>query len=191
MMTTFLNAAIMNTVTAISDLYADGMRNLLYYEVPDLAVVPEFKALGSEFATDAGTLAKDFNAGVLDDVKALGLSGLRVFDVPVFSAMDKIVADPSMFGLTNVTDPCLSGDFMSPGVECADPDQYLFWDGEHPTKAGHALTADLAFDVLMGTTDPLTAPEPSTWAMMLMGFAGLGLASWRTRRASTLAHQAP
>jgi PEP-CTERM motif-containing protein len=28
-----------------------------------------------------------------------------------------------------------------------------------------------------------TVPEPSTWAMMLIGFAGLGLAGYRTRRA--------
>jgi hypothetical protein len=27
-------------------------------------------------------------------------------------------------------------------------------------------------------------PEPSTWAMMLLGFAGLGLAGWRSRRRS-------
>jgi hypothetical protein len=26
------------------------------------------------------------------------------------------------------------------------------------------------------------APEPSTWAMMLIGFAGLGFAGWRTQR---------
>ena len=28
----------------------------------------------------------------------------------------------------------------------------------------------------------LVAPEPSTWAMMLIGFAGLGFFSWRSRR---------
>jgi hypothetical protein len=28
-----------------------------------------------------------------------------------------------------------------------------------------------------------TVPEPSTWAMMLIGFAGLGFAGYRTRRA--------
>jgi hypothetical protein len=26
------------------------------------------------------------------------------------------------------------------------------------------------------------APEPSTWAMMLLGFAGLGFAGWRASR---------
>jgi len=30
-------------------------------------------------------------------------------------------------------------------------------------------------------------PEPSTWAMLLLGFAGLGYAGWRARRASPLA----
>jgi PEP-CTERM motif len=28
-----------------------------------------------------------------------------------------------------------------------------------------------------------TIPEPSTWAMMVLGFAGLGFAGYRTRRA--------
>ncbi len=36
-------------------------------------------------------------------------------------------------------------------------------------------------------TDRITAgvPEPSTWAMMLIGFAGLGLASWRRRETAS------
>ena len=63
-----------------------------------------------------------------------------------------------------------------PGSVCQS-NQYLFWDGDHPTAAAHALTADLAYDVLTGTTDPLTAPQPATWAMVLIGFAGLGLAA--------------
>jgi phospholipase/lecithinase/hemolysin len=62
MTTTFLNAAVANTVNAVKDLYADGMRSLLYYEVPDLAVVPDYKALGAQFAADGGMLAKDFNS---------------------------------------------------------------------------------------------------------------------------------
>ena len=180
---TFLSQAVTNTVGAIGDLYNDGMRSLLYYEVPDLSVVPDYEALGPTLSADARTLALDFNTDVLSDVKALNLSGLTVFDVTIFSTIDKIVAHPAAFGLANVTTPCFSGDFETPGSVCADPDQSLFWDGEHPTAAGHALTADLAFDVLSGTTDPLTAPETSTWAMMLIGFAGLGLVGWRARLA--------
>jgi unsaturated chondroitin disaccharide hydrolase len=37
-------------------------------------------------------------------------------------------------------------------------------------------------DPLVAASDPLVAPEPSTWAMMLLGFAGLGLASYGRSR---------
>jgi uncharacterized protein (TIGR03118 family) len=35
-----------------------------------------------------------------------------------------------------------------------------------------------------GLFGALTVPEPSTWALMALGFAGLGLAGWRSRRRS-------
>jgi hypothetical protein len=48
---------------------------------------------------------------------------------------------------------------------------------------------------LSGTFEPIdpggvdtiaSTPEPSTWAMMLLGFAGLGLAAWRSSRQSAV-----
>ena len=181
--TTFLTQAIGNTVGAIDALYADGMRNLLYFEVPDLSLVPAFDEAG----TAGGLLAKQFNEGVLAGIAPLETEGLTVFDVPIFNALEVLVNDPGKFGFTNVTDPCLSGDIFAPGTECSNPDQHLFWDSEHPTAAGYALTAELAVAVLNGQPDPITAPEPSTWAMMLIGFAGLGVVGWRTRRAAAVA----
>ena len=134
----FLTGAIENTVGAIDALYVDGMRNLLYFEVPDLSVVPAFN-------------------------------------------------NPGKYGFANVTDPCFSGDIETSGTECSDPDKYLFWDKEHPTAAGYALTAELADAVLTGAPNPITAPEASTWAMMLIGFGGLGLAGWRRSRRAPVA----
>jgi phospholipase/lecithinase/hemolysin len=174
----FLMDAVANTVGAAGALYADGARDLLYYEVPDLSLVPAFEAGGAL----GGELAMQFNEDVLAGIKQDD-PGLTVFDVPIFSAVQTIVTYPGRFGLANVTSPCISGNVESPGSECADPNQYLFWDHEHPTAAGHALTANLAYDVLTGAPDPIAAPEPSTWAMILIGFAGLSLASWRARHA--------
>ena len=50
---------------------------------------------------------------------------------------------PNVLGLTNVTAPCFNGVTV-----CADPDSYLYWDGVHPTAAGHRLIAMLANDYL-------------------------------------------
>jgi hypothetical protein len=38
-----------------------------------------------------------------------------------------------------------------------------------------------------GTMTPIAAPESSTWVMMLLGFAGLGWASYRSSRRTTAA----
>ena len=178
-LTGFLTEAVANTVGAIDTLYSDGARDLLYYEVPDLSLVPAFEAAGPL----GGELAMQFNYAVLAEIKPLEAGGLTVFDVPIFSALQTIVSYPYRFGLTNVTSPCISGNFEAPGTECADPSQYLFWDDEHPTATGQSLTANLAYDVLSGAPDPISTPEASTWAMMLIGFGGLAFAYRRVRPA--------
>jgi hypothetical protein len=42
--------------------------------------------------------------------------------------------------------------------------------------------------VVESRTPEGAVPEPSTWAMLLLGFAGLGYAGWRARRISPLRH---
>jgi hypothetical protein len=54
------------------------------------------------------------------------------------------------------------------------PDTYLFWDFGHPTALANEFVVEAAFQALI--------PEPSTWAMMLIGLAGLGFAGARRAR---------
>ena len=141
-------------------------------------MVPEqiTRDLAAQFVTDAGALAMDFNADVLNGVKALDLSGLTVFDVPILAPDPQDRRGPERLRAhecATIVSAFREKSVETPGTVCGDPNQYLFWDGEHPTRVGHVLTADLAYDVLTGTTDPALAPEPSTWAIMFIGFAGL------------------
>jgi phosphatidylinositol-3-phosphatase len=46
---------------------------------------------------------------------------------------------------------------------------------------GGAGGANSLADLFKPGAIPSTVPEPSTWAMMLLGFAGLGFAGWRAR----------
>jgi uncharacterized protein (TIGR03118 family) len=59
------------------------------------------------------------------------------------------------------------------GALAGDPDTLFFTDGINGEKDG-----------LFGA---LTVPEPSTWAMMLMGLAGVGFAAYRRARKDRLA----
>jgi hypothetical protein len=50
-----------------------------------------------------------------------------------------IVAHPETYGLSNATAACLTPN--NAPFTCQNPDDYLFWDGIHPTQAGHAVLA--------------------------------------------------
>jgi hypothetical protein len=54
--------------------------------------------------------------------------------------------------------------------------------GNAPGDYGVVVWADGAGDYTSAMGLSLAAPEPSTWAMMVLGFAGLGFAGYRTSR---------
>jgi len=175
---TVVKQAETNTVDAVDDLYGLGARSLLFYDVPNLGLTPDFD--GTPLQGLASRLALSFDTAVLRKLDPLEAGGLKVFNLNTYAALTEIVDSPNHDGFANVSDPCWTGNFFgSGGTPCstlpAVQNQYLFWDGLHPTAAAHLLTADLAYAI--------TAPEPSTWAMMLIGFAGLSFAGWRARRA--------
>jgi len=68
------------------------------------------------------------------------------------------------------------------------------WSGGPITTIQFELTSasdDTANDFAIGAVSLETAvPEPSTWAMMLLGFAGLGFAGYRASRRTAVARAA-
>ena len=55
------------------------------------------------------------------------------------------------------------------------------WSGANGTGSGVTMSS---INFLEGTTTSSPVPEPSTWAMMLLGFAGLAFAGLRSRKTS-------
>ena len=72
---------------------------------------------------------------------------MNVSFVDYFWCVSGMMAAPGAFGLTNVSDSCVTFG-VTDGAFCNDRDGYWFWDPLHPTKKVHALMAGEALRVL-------------------------------------------
>ncbi len=158
--TALIQAYASNMATILSTLSLAGADQFLVWNIPDIGKIPAITALGGTASANASFLVSQMNqalalalAGLPTDVT----DGIHLFDA--YQAFNDIANDPGAFGLSDVTHPCA----MS--AACVnDPTGYLFWDGIHPTTAGHALMAQLAMAEI---------PEPETILLMAIGMIGV------------------
>lgn len=145
-----LHDAIMSIAVNIQTLYTAGARTFLVWRAPDVGMTPAIRRLniispGAAYL--ASQLTQGFNAGLDGAVAQLkALPGIRIVQLDAYRLLNDLVASPVAFGLTNVTTACVTPN-VAP-FTCESPDEYLFWDGIHPTKAVHAIIALEAGSVL-------------------------------------------
>jgi phospholipase/lecithinase/hemolysin len=146
-----INAAVTDEINFVSALALDGARNFAILNVPNLGVTPEEAGAISATATKLSAL---FDTDLSKDLAALASKDhLAIHLVNAFGLINEAIADPSKFGLKNVTTPVWTGNYENPlsgtlNATGAAQNSYLFFDHLHPTATGHNAIATLAFDVL-------------------------------------------
>jgi hypothetical protein len=80
-------------------------------------------------------------------------------------------SNPGIHGITDVTFP---GTGIA-GVNTLE----IFYDDREESGAYLSVSADVALSAAV--------PEPSTWAMMIVGFAGVGFLAYRRRMRAPIA----
>ena len=147
-----------NVGSIVDSLQLAGAQHIVVWDAPNLGVAPAVVAGG---AADLATfLTASMNAAL--GARLAGEAGVSTFDIFGFST--QLALQPGLFGFSNSSDACGA-------VAAADCNQYVYWDGIHPTAAGHRAIAN-AFEVAV-------VPEPETWALLAFGLAALG---WRAQR---------
>jgi outer membrane lipase/esterase len=155
-----------STGALIDQLRAHGAQRIVVWDVPDLGKAPAVTAVSPGLSFLGSELASSMNNALAMRLAIEG-SGVSTFDI--FGLEDSIIANPAALGFLNVTSAC-----GAPSNSC-DPATALFWDGIHPTAFAHGVIAQEFLDATGAV------PEPSTWVMMILGFAGIGCMAYRSK----------
>lgn len=164
-------AAADNIATQIKELAADGGKNFLWLNLPNLGETPELNGIPPASAA-ANLASQAFDQEWAKQVANLDSLGINVIGVDVDSLINQILADPTAFGFSNVVAACN----LTPGC---DPNTFLYWDTIHPTTHADSFVANLAYQDAFGGPVGVT-PEPPTVTLLALGGAGL-LVLWRSR----------
>ena len=172
---TMIGQYALGVANIITQLKSAGAKDILLWNVPDVSKIPylQWATGGDPLALgQASALVAAMNAALdvaLDSLPEPWLNGLHLFDA--FSAFNDVFDNPLAFGLDDVRTVC------SAQAAClADADGVFFWDGIHPTTAGHAILAQLSAAEL---------PEPSTFFLLAAALLLLALAHRRSVRRVT------
>ena len=139
-----IQTAVESEIALILQLYSSGARHFLVVNVPDIGLTPAAKMAGPEAVFFSGILGASFNEGLATGLESLSsLPGIKIDSFDLFSLLHSVADSPEEFGISNVESACLMF-MMKSGAKCSNSENYLFWDGIHPTAVVHKLVGDSA-----------------------------------------------
>ena len=171
--------AVTDLTTGLKGLYLAGARNIVVTGLPDIGQLPSAQAVAGipnrlqELTDRSKQLNTEFDDAVTDVRRDTG-ANVVFFDLLDYE--NKLIANPTAYGLPatlNTKTPCqIPGGGVPQLANCTNS---LYFDGIHPTFQIHAAIAS-AIETQIGI-----APEPASWAMMIVGFGMVGATMRRAR----------
>jgi phospholipase/lecithinase/hemolysin len=137
------NQTVANIKNGIAALSAKGARRFVVIKIPDLSVTPQVKAMGGATVLAAKRFVLTTNFLLEVELPQVAfLHGISIELVDINAIFLPVVYSPGSFGFTNSTGAAFnlrSDDVVS------DPNDYVFWDGFHPTTDVHYIAAEFIF----------------------------------------------
>lgn len=163
-----VTTAVTNVIGSIQQLAAAGARHFLVVNAPDLGQIPEFIDDSEQLRQALSGLSQGFNMQLNLQLNALGANrpdlSLTSFDFE--ELFREVRADPAAFGFSNVSDGCVL--VLACVTDPTAQSRYLFWDGSHPTTAGHALIGRRMYEAVHV---PVPGPLPALGVALALGWS--------------------
>lgn len=133
-----------NIAAAITALYNAGGRFFVVPNLPPLGYKPNYR--NTKYQDKANDFVVAYNPVLQNRLMQLRqqLAGITIIPFDAYKVFLAVLMNPSQYGLKNVTDSAFTPNYNPTenyGSVVANPDQYLFWDETHPTRAGHKIIA--------------------------------------------------
>jgi phospholipase/lecithinase/hemolysin len=148
--------SVSNILSEITTLADAGAKQFLIPNLPPLNSIPAVMGSPAD-QTALAQFTQIFNSQLAADLPGLqNTLGVHITLLDVNTLTNKVIANPSQYGFTNVTDSALFSGSNGSG--------YLFWDQYHPTTQAQQLIGSLAAQ---------SVPEPSSIVLLAVGLGAL------------------
>jgi thermolabile hemolysin len=140
--------AMRDFTSAVQQLQAADAQFILMGTLPSLHHFPYKRVENND--VHFRELSESFNTHLVQTVAALrSHSSARIVLADIAQLVDDVIANPHVFGFSNVTEPCVTD-----GVAQENVDAYLFWDGAHFTTNFHRILAHHFYQALVNELLP-------------------------------------
>ena len=150
-----IGGAVTAQIGLIGALTQAGAQYILVPTIPDLGLTPSSRAGGAAAMAQGTALTNSYNSALFS---GLASAGLHVIPLDTFHFLQEVVANPTAYGISNVTGTACQPQVTAQSLTCnpsslvnpGAPNSYLFADGVHPTSGTHKVIADFAISVIEG-----------------------------------------
>jgi outer membrane lipase/esterase len=152
-----IQTVVEQTTQGVDQLTSLGARRFIVFNLPDLGETPAFNGDGSAVIGIANGISEAHNATLSQFLAGEhSTTGANIIVMNEAQIFNELLADPAAYGKTNTTAACITTPSCV-NAPTSVQNQYVFWDGVHPTTGTHLLIAEYAASALNGLAG-LAAP---------------------------------
>jgi phospholipase/lecithinase/hemolysin len=128
-----------NIRKAVAALAEAGAKDFIVIDLPDISLTPDVKALLPAAVQEAKQFVAAVNLLLAVEIpQSAWLERVNINLVDINTIFVPLVMNPAFFGFSNSVDAAFN---PGTGDIAEHPDDYVFWDGFHPTTRAHLLAA--------------------------------------------------